>query len=63
MSNTAETIDRITLFNYLGESVKRTTNIASNQASIDITALAKGVYLVEIVTESDLKLVKKLIVN
>jgi hypothetical protein len=55
-------IKTINLTDVLGKSIS-TTNINSNEKTLDISNLAKGIYLVEITTQENLKLVKKLIVK
>jgi hypothetical protein len=61
--NSAELIGTIELVDLLGKSIKKWTNVASNQTSIPVSELSKGVYFIEINTESNLKIVKKLVIN
>jgi hypothetical protein len=63
ITNSPETIDTITIYDVLGKNVMFISAIASNQKTIDASALAKGIYLVEITTEHHFKQIKKLIVQ
>lgn len=58
-----ENIQQIIITDVLGKTVKSIKNIYSNETKIAISDIAKGIYLVEITTESNLKATKKLIVN
>ncbi|WP_298155791.1 choice-of-anchor L domain-containing protein [Flavobacterium sp.] len=61
--NTVEDIADINVIDMLGKSIIVQKNIGSMQTDIDISHLAKGVYLVEIITANHLKQLKKLIVQ
>ena len=63
LQNTAEIIEDITVYDILGKRVNQISNVASNQSTIDVSPLSKGVYLVEISTENHLKQIKKLIIQ
>ena len=63
LENTMENLESVILYDMIGKSVFKTTNIDSNQSAIDVSALAKGMYLVEITTVNQLKMTKKLIVK
>ena len=63
MNNSNEKFENIVLYNVLGESVKKVTTIDSNQTTIDVSDLTKGVYLLEITSENKLKLTKKLVIK
>jgi uncharacterized repeat protein (TIGR01451 family) len=57
-------IANITVYDILGKMVvsQKPTTALSTQ-TVDLSALSKGVYLLEVTTESNLKVVKKLIVD
>jgi len=63
LENTMENLESVALYDVLGKSVLKTKNIDSNQSAINVSALSKGVYLVEITTANQLKMTKKLIVK
>lgn len=63
LQNSTEIIDSITIYDVLGKKVNQIPHIASNQSIIDVSQLSKGIYLVEITTESSLKQIKKLIIQ
>jgi len=58
-----ETIAAIVFYDISGKAVTRISNLSITQTTVDISALAKGVYFVEITTGTNLKQVKKLIVQ
>ncbi len=61
--NTAENINKIVLYDMLGKAIK-TVSVQSNELiRLDISNLSKGVYLVEINTENNLKTIKKLVIQ
>ncbi|MCF6131090.1 DUF7619 domain-containing protein [Flavobacterium wongokense] len=63
MVNTNEQLKRVVFYDLLGKAVKTVSTIATQSLGIDVSDLSKGVYLVEIVSESNLKLTKKLIIQ
>jgi uncharacterized repeat protein (TIGR01451 family) len=63
LQNTTETLESITIYDVLGKTINKITNLSTNQVSLDVSNLSKGVYLVEITSEHNLKLIKKLIVQ
>jgi hypothetical protein len=63
IQNSPETIENIIIHDLLGKKVIAIDNIASSQTSIDVSTLAKGVYLVEITTENHFKQIKKLVIK
>jgi hypothetical protein len=58
-----ENLESVVLYDVIGKTVLKTLNIDSNQSTFDVSALAKGLYLVEIITENKLKMTKKLIIK
>ncbi|AWA29574.1 hypothetical protein HYN48_05430 [Flavobacterium magnum] len=63
LANTSENIAAVSIFDMLGKSIFRQVTVNSREAELDISQLAKGVYMVEIVTENHLKQVKKLVIR
>jgi uncharacterized repeat protein (TIGR01451 family) len=62
LQHSTETLQNITIYDVLGKSVKE-IEATNNEMNIDISTLSKGVYLVQITTESNLKITKKLVIN
>jgi uncharacterized repeat protein (TIGR01451 family) len=63
IQNTTENIESINMYDVLGKLVKKASTVSKKQTAIDVSDLAKGVYVVEIITENKLKQVKKLVVK
>lgn len=61
--NSSEAINSIEIHDLLGKKIKEVLNSTSNDVNIDVSELSKGVYLVQITTQSDLKITKKLIIQ
>ncbi len=61
LQNTPETIDRISITDVLGKNIRTLKSTTSNQLTIDVSALSKGMYFVEIITQNGFKQTKKLI--
>jgi hypothetical protein len=63
LQNTSETLTSIKIFDVLGKTINSIDNIKANQTSIDVSNLSKGVYLLELTSEHNLKQIKKLIIE
>jgi hypothetical protein len=63
LQNTSETLTSIKLFDVLGKTINSIENIKANQTTIDVSNLSKGVYLLELTSEHNLKQIKKLIIE
>ncbi|MEC4004597.1 T9SS type A sorting domain-containing protein [Flavobacterium sp. SUN052] len=63
LQNTSENLSSIIIYDVVGKNIKTIKNLTSNEMSIDVSDLSKGVYLVEIATETNLKVTKKLVIN
>jgi uncharacterized repeat protein (TIGR01451 family) len=63
LKDTAETISNVNVYDVLGKSVKTISDIESTQINFDISALTKGIYFVEITTNNQLKITKKLVIQ
>lgn len=63
LNNAGENLESIVFYDLIGKRVMSLSNLKSNQSNIDVSALAKGMYLVEITTLSNLKITKKLMIE
>lgn len=61
LQNSTETMDLISITDVSGKNIRNLKSIQSNQLTIDVSELAKGIYFVEIITQNGLKQTKKLI--
>jgi hypothetical protein len=61
--NSLERISKITLYDMLGKAINEVSTPATDSATLDVTSLAKGVYLMEITADSNAKVTKKLIIE
>jgi hypothetical protein len=61
IQNTSESLKSIVIYDVLGKKVKENATIG--QTSIDVSSLAKGVYMMEITSESNLKVIKKIVIQ
>ncbi len=60
---TVESISEIVVFDVLGKAIRRIDVDSNDHIRLDVSGLPKGVYLVEINTESNLKTIKKLVIQ
>jgi hypothetical protein len=56
-------IQQLQIIDVLGKSVKEVKINASKEIKVDVSDLSKGVYLVEILSEKNIKTTKKLVIN
>lgn len=63
LQNTPEIMESISIYDILGKKVSMVTNVGSNQSSVNVSHLSRGIYLLEILTENHLKQIKKLIIK
>lgn len=61
--NSNEQINKVVFYDILGKTIKTVSSIASESLTVDVSDLSKGVYLVEIALDNNLKLTKKLIIQ
>ncbi|MGL2965078.1 DUF7619 domain-containing protein [Flavobacterium sp. XGLA_31] len=61
--DSTERINKVTLFDLLGKEVSNVTANAVDHISLDVSHLSKGVYLMEITSDTNSKLTKKLIIE
>ncbi|MGC4040528.1 MAG: T9SS type A sorting domain-containing protein [Flavobacterium sp.] len=62
-SNSIEKITAVSIYEVTGKKIHTSKNEALSTVNIDISRFSKGIYLVEITSESNLKLIKKLIIK
>jgi hypothetical protein len=63
LQNSSESLENICIYDVLGKTIYSIPSISTNQVTMDVSNLAKGVYLVEITSASHLKLIKKLVIQ
>lgn len=63
LKNSSQTLKTITIYDILGKTVKNVSTNPTQQASLSVGNLARGVYTIEITTDSNLKQIRKFIVN
>jgi|GEM_PF-839191 len=63
IQNTTENLQAIHLYDILGKTILYSKNLSAKQSTIDVSSLAKGVYMIEITTENNFKQIKKLVVS
>lgn len=63
LTNSEEQISSVQLFDLLGKRIINQDNVVGNQTSINTASLSKGMYLIEIKSSTNLKLVKKLVIR
>ena len=63
VQGTSESIAKITIYDIIGKSIKTISGTNSQQMSINVSDLSTGVYMIEIITDTNMKQIKKFIVN
>jgi uncharacterized repeat protein (TIGR01451 family) len=63
LKNESGKIKNIVVYDIIGKTVKTLNGINSSEAKVSTSELSKGLYLIEITTEDNLKLVKKLVIK
>ena len=63
LHNSADTLEKIVLYDMIGKLVKKAADISGEDAAIDVSSLSKGIYMMEITTSSEAKFVRKLVVE
>ena len=61
--NTNAQINKVVFYDILGKAIKTVSLITTESLAVDISDLAKGVYLIEIALDNNLKLTKKLVIQ
>ena len=62
LKNSSDAIEMVTIYDVVGKQIMMRKPSAS-QASVDVSALSKGVYMVEVITMSQSRNIRKLIIN
>jgi fimbrial isopeptide formation D2 family protein len=63
LRNSTETMSRIVIYDIIGKAIKTISGNNAQQATVNISDLSTGVYMIEITTDSHLKQIRKFIVN
>ncbi len=63
LNKESKKIKKILIYDILGKEVKKVEPIHEKEVEINISELLSGVYMIEITNETNLKQVKKLIIN
>ncbi|MGV9003364.1 DUF7619 domain-containing protein [Flavobacterium sp.] len=63
LTNSEEQISSVQLFDMLGKKIIEQNNVVGNQTSLNTSTLQKGMYLIEIKSNTNVKLVKKLVIQ
>jgi fimbrial isopeptide formation D2 family protein len=63
LKNSTETLQKITIYDMVGKTILSLSANNTQQTSINVGSLAKGVYMIEVTTDTNLKQVRKFIVN
>ena len=56
-------INKVVFYDILGKAIKAVSSVATESMTVDVSDLAKGVYLIEIALDNNLKLTKKLVIQ
>lgn len=63
LKNTNETLAFVTINDLVGKTIKTLQSDSETQTNIDVSDLSQGIYLIEITTKNNHKLLKKLIIE
>lgn len=63
LSQSAENLSEIVFFDVVGKRVKVVNSLGEKQMTVNVSDLSKGIYLIEIQTENQLKTIKKLMIQ
>jgi hypothetical protein len=63
LAQTNELLKNIEVTDLLGKTVVKVQGLKTNQQTIDVSGVSKGIYLLTITTQNDFKQVKKLFVK
>ncbi len=63
LQNTTENLNKIVIYDMIGKVIKTVSDNDSQQTTINVGDLSKGIYMIEITTDSNLKQIRKFIVN
>ncbi|WP_432672706.1 DUF7619 domain-containing protein [Flavobacterium sp. SM2513] len=63
LQNATETMSKVVIYDIIGKAIKIISGDNAQQATVNVSDLSKGVYMIEITTDSNLKQIRKFIVN
>lgn len=63
LKNSFETLQKITIYDVIGKQIKTVSGNGTQQSTINVGELSDGVYMIEIITENNLKQIRKFIVH
>jgi hypothetical protein len=63
LSQSAENLSEIVFYDVVGKKVKVVNSLGEKQMTVNVSDLSKGIYLIEIQTENQLKTIKKLMIQ
>ncbi|AWA28784.1 hypothetical protein HYN48_01035 [Flavobacterium magnum] len=63
LQHTMENMERVTLYDVLGKTVKQLKAAAAREIALDVADLAKGIYILEVSITNDLKVIRKLVIK
>lgn len=63
LQNSTENLESVIVYDVLGKSILKSTNVTSNVISLDVSDVSSGIYFVEIKTQNNLKQTKKLVIK
>lgn len=63
LQNTVEHLKAVRIYDVLGKTIADWSTLNTDSMNIDVATYAKGVYLVEITSDTNMKLIKKLIIQ
>lgn len=63
LKNSSETLKKIAIYDMIGKTIQNVSGNGGQQSSINVSNLSTGMYMIEITTDSNLKQIRKFIVN
>ena len=63
LQNTNESLQKITVYDLIGKQIKMFSGSGTQQSTINVGELSNGVYMIEIITDNNLKQIRKFIVH
>ena len=63
LKNSSEKINTIAIYDVIGKKIKSIENVNSNQIEIQTSELARGIYMIEVMNDANLKEIKKLVIK
>ena len=63
LKNNNDNIKDVTIYDVVGKTVKEVKSINSYQTNLNVSELSSGIYMIEVISENNLKQIKKLIIK